>query len=178
MVTIAPEQLRGSKGRVIDVRDPDEFAAERLPGAECVPLAQVVNEAVKWNRDEALVVMCKSGMRSTQAAQQLESLGFTDVKMLEGGIEACKKAGVDIVFGKKTIPIVRQVFITAGLVLLSGLGLSLVNPWFLLIDAFVAGGLVFSGATGVCPMAAVLAKMPWNMDTTERPPGAACCPKR
>ena len=49
-----------------------------------------------------------------------------------------------------------------GCLLLAGLVLARINPWFILIDWFVSLGLVLGGATGYCPMAMLLGKMPWN----------------
>lgn len=38
----------------------------------------------------------------------------------------------------------------------------LVSPWWLLLTGWIGAGLLFSGVTGHCPMAAMLAQMPWN----------------
>jgi rhodanese-related sulfurtransferase len=167
MTTLKPRQISTWTGRIIDVRNPDEFAAERLPKAECVPLGGLAAAVSGWDRKQPLLLMCKSGMRSKQAVQQLESAGFTGISMLEGGIDACKRDGVEVVVDRKRIPLYRQVMIGAGLLLLIGLGLSFVHPAFVLIDWFVAAGLTFAGITGYCPMAKVLEKMPWN--------AAPCC---
>lgn len=56
----------------------------------------------------------------------------------------------------------RQVRLTAGTLVLAGLGLGLLHPAFQLISAAVAGGLAFSALTNSCGMAAVLAKLPHN----------------
>lgn len=154
--------VRSWKGRIIDVRGYDEFAAERLAGAECVPLDRILSAASQWDPGERLLLMCKSGMRSGKAAEQLAQVGFKNLVTLEGGIEACKAAGVEIVRGRQAIPIFRQVMVVAGLMLLAGLALAHFNLWFLLIDAFVAVGLIVGGLTGFCPMAKLLAVMPWN----------------
>ncbi len=154
------------KGRIVDVRGFDEFATERLPKAECVPLDRVPTAAAQWAQDEALLVMCKMGMRSAQAAEQLEQLGFKNVHMVEGGIEACKKAGVEVLRSKGRIPVFRQVLLGAGVLLLAGLILARINPWFLVIDWFVACGLTMAGLTGFCPMAKILERMPWNRTGT------------
>ncbi len=61
----------------------------------------------------------------------------------------------------------------AGCLLLIGLILARVNPWFILIDWFVACGLVFGGATGYCPMAKLLGKLPWN--AVSGPSSGTCC---
>ncbi len=172
MKCVSVEQIGTHKGRLIDVRSLDEFASERLDGAQCVPLDQLSAAASAWDRSECLMVMCRSGMRSAKAAELLVSMGFTSVLMLEGGIEACKKAGVTILRDRKSIPLFRQVMVAAGLLLLAGLILARVNPWFILVDWFVAVGLVFGGLTGICPMASLLAKMPWNVVTAG---GAGTC---
>ncbi|MEP0844237.1 MAG: DUF2892 domain-containing protein [Phycisphaerae bacterium] len=159
---LSPNQLSSWSHRVLDVRERDEFASARLAGpCECVPLATLASAASGWDRDRPLLLVCKSGMRARKAAEQLESLGFRQVHVLEGGLDACRKAGVPLA-GGGPIPIVRQVMITAGLLLLAGLGLALLHPTFLAIDVVIAAGLTFSGITGVCPMARLLERMPWN----------------
>ena len=142
MKRISPEQLMACPGRLIDVRGFDEFANERLARAECVPLDHLPATAALWDRSQCLILMCRSGVRSAQAAETLERMGFADVTTLEGGIEACKKASLAVIRDRKRIPIFRQVMIVAGCLLLAGLVLVRVNPWFILIDWFVALGLV------------------------------------
>ena len=168
IVKISAKEVASWKGRIIDVRGYDEFSAERLEGAECVPLDHLLADAGKWDRAERLLLMCKSGMRSQKACDQLVQVGFTNLCMLEGGIEACKQAGVEVIRVRVAIPIFRQVMIVAGIILLIGLFLTHVSRWFILIDWFVALGLVIGGATGYCPMARLLAVMPWNAS-------ARCC---
>ncbi len=162
MVTLKPQQIAEWPGRIIDVRNPDEFVAERLARAECVPLGQLMASVTDWDRNEPLLLVCKAGMRAGQAVEKLEAAGFTRVGLLEGGMDACKREGVEVIVDRKRIPLYRQVMIVAGLLLLAGLGLSFVHPAFIFVDWFVAAGLVFGGATGYCPMALLLAKMPWN----------------
>lgn len=154
------------------MRNADEFLSERLAGAECVPLDRLASEAMKWDRDERLILMCKMGVRSGQGAEKLRALGFSNVVTLEGGIEACKKAGLDVIVQRKRLPIIRQVMIGAGLMALLGLGLSQVHPWLIAITWLVGCGLVFAGLTGYCPMAKVLERMPWN---TVGPCGGKSC---
>ena len=162
MMTLKPKQVSGWSGRIIDVRNPDEFAAERLPQAECVPLGGLMAAVGGWDRNQPLLVICKSGMRASQAVQQLESAGFTSVGTVEGGLDACKREGVNVIVDRKRIPLYRQVMIAAGALLLIGLLLTRVHPAFILLDWVVAAGLTAAGITGYCPMALLLAKMPWN----------------
>jgi rhodanese-related sulfurtransferase len=162
--SVKPVQLGEFQCRLIDVRGLDEFASERLPAAECVPLDRLLQSAKDWDRSERLVLVCKSGMRSARAAEQLRAAGFRDILNLEGGIDVCKRAGMEVVVDRKRLPIIRQVMITAGLLALTGLGLSLVQPGFVVVAWFIACGLVLSGVTGYCPMAELLKRMPWNAE--------------
>lgn len=75
--------------RLIDVRDPEEFAYCRLPGAELIPLPTVpVDAAAKLpDHDAEIIVYCHHGMRSMQATQQLRALGYTNARSLAGGID-------------------------------------------------------------------------------------------
>jgi len=114
MKRITAEQVMTCPGRLIDVRGVDEFASERLARAECVPLNRLAATASSWDRNECLILMCRSGVRSAQAVETLEHMGFKDLTMLDGGIEACKKAGVDVIRESWRIPIYRQVMVVAG----------------------------------------------------------------
>ena len=75
--------------RLIDVRDPDEFAYCQLPNAELVPLATVPVDAAGKLPDKAaeIIVYCHHGMRSMQAVGQLRALGYTNARSMAGGID-------------------------------------------------------------------------------------------
>jgi rhodanese-related sulfurtransferase len=67
-----------------------------------------------------------------------------------------KKAGAPI-------ELMRQVMIAAGVLVLAGVILGTgVDPRFYALSAFVGAGLTFSGVTGMCAMANILRRMPWN----------------
>jgi rhodanese-related sulfurtransferase len=72
------KELIGNKAYLIDVRNPDEFAREHLPGAYNVPLDRVAKELTK-NEDTHFVVYCASGCRSQEAVQLLKKQGFDNV---------------------------------------------------------------------------------------------------
>lgn len=74
--------------RVIDVREPDEFVGplSHIQGAELVPLATVETAARTWPRDQALLMVCRSGARSGRACAALTRMGFTQVYNLIGGM--------------------------------------------------------------------------------------------
>lgn len=74
--------------RLVDVREPDELVGPlgRIEGVENAPLRGVTAAAAPWSRDQALVVLCRSGGRSGQAALALEKMGFTAVASMAGGM--------------------------------------------------------------------------------------------
>lgn len=100
---ITPAELARAPftGRIIDVREPAEFDGElgHLERAELVPLAGLLSQASRWNRDDEIVLVCRSGRRSAHAAAQLAQLGFRRVFNLTGGMLAQLAAGLPSVRG-------------------------------------------------------------------------------
>ena len=163
MKFVQAEEVKTWNGRILDVRSEKEYAGKRLVRESlCVPLDRLMREAAQWDPNEPLVLICESGVRSADGVRRLNQAGFRDVATVQGGLRACKRAGVEIIVNRVQLPIIRQVLIVAGILVLSGLALSRLNPWFLLIDLLVGCGMVFSGITGICPMAYLLERMPWN----------------
>ncbi|SCK31000.1 rhodanese-like domain-containing protein [Vogesella sp. LIG4] len=66
---------------LIDVREPQEYAAGHAPGAVNIPLAQLGSQIARLRASQppALVLYCASGMRSAAACRQLQQAGFTQV---------------------------------------------------------------------------------------------------
>lgn len=81
---------RGEQLHLVDVREPHERAEFNIGGAH-IPLGQVqmmqVDELDNLKNEE-VIVYCRSGNRSGQAAMILETLGFTNAKNLTGGMMA------------------------------------------------------------------------------------------
>ena len=155
---------------LIDIREPDEHARERIPQATNAPLSRLEGTPLPRGRAPIAIFHCRSGARTAEAAQRLLATGFAEVRCLEGGIEAWKKAGLPVALDRAApLPLMRQVQIAAGSLVVLGVVLAaLVSPWFVLLAGFVGAGLVFAGVTGFCGMARLLAVMPWN-----RQPAAA-----
>ncbi|NOX30384.1 MAG: rhodanese-like domain-containing protein [Actinobacteria bacterium] len=76
----------GSDGQLIDVREPSEVAEGTLPGATNVPLGELAGRLGELDRSRRVVTLCRSGGRSTIAAEELTEAGFGDVVNLEGGM--------------------------------------------------------------------------------------------
>ena len=74
---------------MIDVRAPSAHRpAQTLWGAEHIPLEYLEEAAAFWDRDVPIIVVCKSGVRSLEALEILEDLGFERVADLIGGLNA------------------------------------------------------------------------------------------
>jgi rhodanese-related sulfurtransferase len=76
--------------RLIDVREPEEYAIAHIAGAEMLPLSQWPTVAAEKLTDLAqpLLIQCHHGSRSAHAAEFLLRNGYTDVTNLAGGIDA------------------------------------------------------------------------------------------
>ncbi|HVZ93335.1 MAG TPA: rhodanese-like domain-containing protein [Phycisphaerales bacterium] len=150
---------------VIDVREADEYAHEHIAGTKLMPLSTFNPADAPHAAGMTIVMQCRSGRRSADAAARLIAVGRTGIVNLKGGIEAWKAAGLPVQTGanKNPLSIMRQVQITAGgTVFVSSVLAWLVSPWFLALSGFFGAGLLVAGLTGTCGMATVLSHMPWN----------------
>ena len=171
MKTITVKQLAKKQGEanvdLIDVRMPTEFREVHAEGAVNVPLdsldPKAVADSVGAGPDRPVYVICKSGNRSTKAAQKFLGAGIDHVVNVDGGTTAWIDAGLPVKRGKKAVSLERQVRILAGFLALLGAVLGfLVHPYFVGLSAFIGAGLMFAGITDTCGMGMMLSKMPWN----------------
>ena len=166
---------------LIDVRTPAEFRELHVSFAKNRPLERLDIQAIAAERngsDRALYVICRSGTRGKQACEKLLASGIENVVNVEGGTQACEKAGLPVVHGKKAMSLERQVRIVAGAIVLTGALLGIfVHPYWSGLAAFVGAGLIFAGITDTCGMAMLLARMPWNQvsDSKSCDTTASCC---
>ncbi len=73
---------------MLDVREPFERDICKLTDDKNIPLKELENRVSELNKDQEIVVYCRSGGRSMQACQYLESIGFQHVVNLTGGVLA------------------------------------------------------------------------------------------
>ena len=66
---------------ILDVRRPDEFAAGHIPNAINVPNESICTDEIPElpNKDQLIMVYCRSGRRSKEAAEKLVKLGYTNI---------------------------------------------------------------------------------------------------
>jgi glyoxylase-like metal-dependent hydrolase (beta-lactamase superfamily II) len=173
--TVSPRDLAarlagGAPLTLVDVRGPLEFESERLAAARNIPLADLPARLDEVPAGE-VVVVCRTGVRATIAAQTMRRQG-REVRVLEGGLVAWRKEGLPLREGKKHLALDRQVQLVVGsAVLVTAVLGAFVSPWFLAITAFFGAGLTFAGATGTCGRAVVLQRAPWNRGAA----GGATC---
>ena len=99
---IEPDELQrrlaaGDPVMLLDVRQPDEFAAPpgHLPGAVNVPLAELGERTPDLaRRKQPIVVVCKTDRRSARAAADLSAAGLQDVTVLRGGTDGWRERGL------------------------------------------------------------------------------------
>ena len=155
---------------IVDVREPDEHARERIAGAKSVPLSSLTAASIAALGSKSVVVHCKSGRRSADAAMrcaELTSRGIS-VANLRGGIDAWKAQGLPTVVDtmRPRMSVMQQTQLVIGIGVLVGTALgAAVHPWLLAIPAMMGAGLIVAGATGTCGLAVVIGKMPWNQGT-------------
>lgn len=86
---IAPQALRvlqaSQKVMLVDVREPVEFAAGHIDGAQLMPLGTLPADYAKLPKDVTLVVYCRAGHRSAKAVTFLLSHGYGRAVSLDGG---------------------------------------------------------------------------------------------
>jgi len=79
---------------VVDVREPREYKQGHIPHAELIPLSKIMLEAPTIPHKREIVLVCRTGRRSARAAHLLQSKGFENICILEGGLLAWEAAGL------------------------------------------------------------------------------------
>jgi rhodanese-related sulfurtransferase len=156
------DQLASQRITVVDVREPMEYASGHIAGSLNVPLSRLHQADLPQG---PLVLVCQSGKRSSQGLNRLLDRGHPHpVVDLAGGLPSWQQAGYPVRrLRNAPLPLMRQVQIAAGSLILLGLILSnTVAPGWIAITWFVGAGLTFAGVSGFCGMARLLAVMPWN----------------
>jgi adenylyltransferase/sulfurtransferase len=88
---ISPVELKrrldaGEELFILDVREPNEYQINRIPGSALIPLGELPRRYQDLPRDREIIAHCKMGGRSAKAMEYLKTVGFTNVKNLRGGI--------------------------------------------------------------------------------------------
>jgi rhodanese-related sulfurtransferase len=178
--TISPSELqslirRGTPIDLIDVRSPREYESIHASSARLVPLDELDANKIVSSRggasNEPIYLICAKGSRGAKACEKFLAAGFSNVFNVAGGTDAWAASGLPVVRGRGMISLERQFRITVGSIILLGVLLGfLVHPILFGLSAFAGAGLIFAGITDICPMAMLIARMPWNKSCA----GGAC----
>jgi rhodanese-related sulfurtransferase len=88
-VATARQLMEAGGIRIIDVREPNEYAQGHVPNAELIPLGQILAKPQDHIRtDEKTIFVCGVGQRSAVAAEMAAAIGATDIYNMEGGTQA------------------------------------------------------------------------------------------
>ncbi|MBA14983.1 MAG: hypothetical protein CMN73_01335 [Sphingomonas sp.] len=149
---------------LIDIREADEFTRRHVPGALSRPISAFEEAHLRVEAGKDVIFTCRTGNRTAANCIRLENSVSGDSYVLDGGVDAWEATGLPVAENRKApLEIMRQVQITAGLLVLTGVVLGFtVAPGFFALSAFVGAGLTFAGVSGWCGMAKLLAIMPWN----------------
>lgn len=183
MKSIAPVELNALREKdggvsLLDVRTPAEHEKIHVPGVHLVPVDELDPDALAGNagfsKDRTIYILCHSGARAERAARKMEEKGFRNCVVVEGGTAAWAAAGLPVnQTDRNVLPLNRQVQIVAGAMGLTGAILAVtVAPGWIFLSGFVGLGLMVAGATDFCPMAILMARMPWNQSSKK---AKTCC---
>jgi rhodanese-related sulfurtransferase len=85
----AASLLRANQARLIDVREPWEFATTHVEGSVLMPMGEVAARAhQELEPDERLLILCHHGIRSMNVTAWLRGQGFEQAQSVRGGIDA------------------------------------------------------------------------------------------
>lgn len=148
----------------INVCTPVEYKERHIEGVRNIPLDKIKGKTEELQDKQRIYIHCNSGNRSQQAIEALKNaLPGVELINVTGGLQAWEEAEYPVNSLSQGLPLMRQVQLSAGSLILIGMVLSFtINSWFLIVPLIVGAGLTVAGATGWCGMAMLLSKMPWN----------------
>ena len=92
---MTPDEVTPS-AYLLDVREPDEWAAGHAPGAHHLPMMEVPARLAEIPGDQEVVVVCRSGGRSGQVVSYLMGNGWDNVRNLDGGMQVWAASGREV----------------------------------------------------------------------------------
>lgn len=95
------ERLKAGEMKLVDIREPDEYAQEHIPGAVSLPLSGLQKSGLHVGGNEHVVFHCKSGMRTNANCDALAAQVDGEAYVMQGGLQAWKKAGLPVEKGSR-----------------------------------------------------------------------------
>jgi rhodanese-related sulfurtransferase len=156
------DMRNGQRPQLIDVRTASEYASGHIPCAMNIPMEQFESRRRDLRLEDGVVLVCTAGDRAQIVAGWLGA--GSPVRVLQGGTQAWQHEGLGLVSSARTRwSLERQVRLGAGLLILTATLLAALGQhWGIWLAMLMGAGLTFAGATDICMLAIVLARMPWN----------------
>src|SRR5690606_38976337 len=90
--------VRAPGVRVVDIREPEELTDDlgHIEGIEHVPLGALPAAAERWDPEQPVILICRTGRRSARGVEQLEALGIREVASMTGGMLRWKERGLPV----------------------------------------------------------------------------------
>jgi rhodanese-related sulfurtransferase len=88
-------------GKLIDVRETDEYTAGHIQSATSIPLSTITVDFERFRSATDLYIVCKSGLRSMQACEFLVDQGIVNVVNVAGGTMAWQTSGNEVKLGEQ-----------------------------------------------------------------------------
>jgi adenylyltransferase/sulfurtransferase len=92
----ANDRISSGELKVVDVREPWEYARDHIPAAKLTPLGQIIARPQEAITSDNLLFVCEVGQRSAVAAELAAAAGMQHVFNLEGGMQAWRSAGLPV----------------------------------------------------------------------------------
>lgn len=94
----ATQLINQGKSLILDVREPEAFAAGHLRDAKNIPLKELPNRIGELDKfkSKAVIAVCQTGVQSAKAAAQLRKAGFNEAFSLDGGVSAWQAQGLPL----------------------------------------------------------------------------------
>ncbi|MHA7142905.1 rhodanese-like domain-containing protein [Arthrobacter sp. Bz4] len=86
-ITIHDANARRNQDQILDVREEFEVAEGMIPGAQHIPMGQLMTRLDELDKNRPVIVVCRSGNRSARAAEALGTAGYTADTMGGGMID-------------------------------------------------------------------------------------------
>jgi len=79
---------------VVDIREPREYLRGHIPQAISIPMLNLIKDPSQLPKLRQVVLVCRSGRRSTRAIHMLNEVGFTNLRIMKGGMVEWENAGL------------------------------------------------------------------------------------
>lgn len=151
---ISPERakrLLDDGAILVDIREAREHALEKIPSARLLPLSNLDKGELERHGGKPIIFHCKSGMRTKSNSHRLAGKAGANGKafIMEGGINAWKKAGLPVESGEPLPSVHRQVQFGLMSVTVVGAILGLfVSPLFFAISILAGASLIVARRIG------------------------------